>query len=337
MAEDKYSSLSAVWYEGRMKASADEVASLEVRLEKKPQDAETRARLLGYYSGLIRGPMSASDKKAHLAHLLWFIERYPGWRLLGISDAGLSRGTSLTDYEVVKRAWLRAAVPVGGEDPTANVLVNAAKFLRHHDPTESAELFKQAVRLDPTSRDAVTGLIGAQHRRIRSRTGTKGSTALAIFRETEELLDLPDNPFVRRGELSSVANFAFDAGAYDKAEEYAELAVAAHVERPFQEGTPLHQAHIILGRVALRRGDTDRAKEELRSSASVPISIQLRVSGPSTNLCHELLEHGERQAVVEFLDHCADLCPFPAGDTLRSWADAIRRGGNPGFRPNIRN
>jgi hypothetical protein len=67
-------------------------------------------------------------------------------------------------------------------------------------------------------------------------------------------------------------------------------------------GNVIHKANTILGHVALREGHLDKARSYLIRSGNTPGSPQLNSFGPSFELARELLEKGETDAVMEYLD-----------------------------------
>ena len=95
----------------------------------------------------------------------------------------------------------------------------------------------------------------------------------------------------------------------DKAESYAyEMLVLAEREKDdpcdWNYGNAVHDAHNILGRVALRRGDVESAKKHLIQAGKTIGSPQLNSFGPSMVLAKELLEKGESGTVLVYLDLC---------------------------------
>ena len=57
----------------------------------------------------------------------------------------------------------------------------------------------------------------------------------------------------------------------------------------------------VLGQVALREGNIQKAKFHLIESGKTPGSPQLNSFGPSFVLARELLEKGQKEAVLEYL------------------------------------
>jgi len=66
----------------------------------------------------------------------------------------------------------------------------------------------------------------------------------------------------------------------------------------------VHAAHTILGRVALDRGDVASASEHLLESARTKGSPVLNSFGPKKTLAQDLLDRGERDVVVQYLELC---------------------------------
>ncbi len=67
-------------------------------------------------------------------------------------------------------------------------------------------------------------------------------------------------------------------------------------------GNIIHNANETLGLLALREGKVPEAKRYLLKAGQTPGSPQLNSYGPSMDLARELLEEGERNAVIEYLD-----------------------------------
>jgi hypothetical protein len=67
-------------------------------------------------------------------------------------------------------------------------------------------------------------------------------------------------------------------------------------------GNIIHDANQTLGRVALRDGKLADAKSYLLKSGATPGSAQLNTFGPQMPLARELLEKGEKETVLQYLD-----------------------------------
>lgn len=108
------------------------------------------------------------------------------------------------------------------------------------------------------------------------------------------------------------------------------LLLAARHRADWNFGNAIHDANNILGLIALRKGDVKGAKVYLLQAGSTTGSPQLNTFGPSMPLAKELLDLGEREVVLRYLDLC-ELFWEGRQKLLRKWADEIKRGGVPDF------
>jgi hypothetical protein len=96
----------------------------------------------------------------------------------------------------------------------------------------------------------------------------------------------------------------------------------------------VHECNLILGRVALRQGDTASAIRYLYAAANVSGGGSLSSFGPNMMLAKELLEKGQRQAVLEYLRLCAKFWSYDRGQIAR-WTAEINAGKTPEFGANL--
>lgn len=127
---------------------------------------------------------------------------------------------------------------------------------------------------------------------------------------------------------------AVDAGALDKAKSYAQQVVdGADLGFPVgTDGNALHHGYIVLGRVALREGDLKKAGSYLLEAGKSPGSANLDSFGPNMQLARELLEKGQREVVLQYLELCGR---FWKRDLLTTWTADIKAGKIPDFGANL--
>lgn len=137
--------------------------------------------------------------------------------------------------------------------------------------------------------------------------------------------------------LPSVAKRAAERGALVRAtalgQELLDLADAYRGD--WNYGNAVHQGHLVLGRVALARGDVDKAKAELLAAGGPPGSPQLDSFGPSMRLAKDLLDAGEIQGVLEYLELCRAFWKMDRG-LLDQWKADVLEGRTPKFGPHLR-
>jgi len=135
--------------------------------------------------------------------------------------------------------------------------------------------------------------------------------------------------------LARMTKAAFAAGDWARAERYANDALEASKHGVFWwTGDAIHQGNIVLGRLALRRGDVEAAKRYLLLAGKTPGSSGLASLGPSMALAKDLLERGEPATVLQYLDECANFWDGNRGK-LAEWTALVRAGLKPDFGPNL--
>lgn len=138
-------------------------------------------------------------------------------------------------------------------------------------------------------------------------------------------------------ELREQSEVAFNAGEYDKAAKYADellSKLSADQLHSKRYGSHVHTAHIVLGRIALLKGDVKTAGRHLLDAGSVKGGATLSSFGPNMALAKELLEHGERDVVIAYLKRCKSFWDMDRGK-LTEWIATIEEGGVPNFGANL--
>ena len=127
------------------------------------------------------------------------------------------------------------------------------------------------------------------------------------------------------GEYAEYAmRVAFAAGRHADARTYADWALD-----DISGGSDVrHQAIVVLGRIALAEGNIGSATEYLLAAGKVDGTSALGIIPPNMDLAKELLEHGQREAVLEYLELCSR---FWDSEVLGVWADLVRAGRTPEF------
>lgn len=148
--------------------------------------------------------------------------------------------------------------------------------------------------------------------------------------------------------LAKRARQAYVSGDYREARQLSMQLLAENTDtRSWNYGNVIYAGNEIAGLAALRLGDVATARECLLAAGGTPGSPQLNSFGPTFCLADALLDRGECDVVLEFLDlvgrfwgnlnspHATDP-RFSAmveqeATTLESWKAQIRAGENPEF------
>ena len=144
--------------------------------------------------------------------------------------------------------------------------------------------------------------------------------------------------------LLAKANAAMAAGDSDLAARYASELLEKNTDvSSWNYGNVVYEANQILGLAALKKGDVAAAKKYLIAAGKTRGSPQLDSFGPEMTLAQALLEKGETECVLEFLDLVAKFWATPKpgaekssvrlrrqhAETIEGWKAEIRAGERP--------
>jgi len=136
--------------------------------------------------------------------------------------------------------------------------------------------------------------------------------------------------------LPRLAKAAFAAGDLDQAQTYATqlLEMASEYPNDWNYGNAIHDGNMVLGRVALRRGNAALAEQDLLNAGSTKGSPQLDSFGPNVSLAKDLLEAGRTAAVLQYFALCKNFWEKRFAK-LDAWSATVRGGGIPDFGANL--
>jgi tetratricopeptide (TPR) repeat protein len=256
---------------------------------------------------------------------------------LGIPEAFMLRPMG-PGYQEGKQLWLD--VTAGSSEP--NIFKNAARYFGNDNPLQAEQLYRRGEALTPNDPDWERGLgqlflTQARLAPVASQTAIAQQALNGLERAAE--LDQSDckafhsiNPTtvprclaMRRDQiLPYLVDAAYITESWDKANEYATEASKS------SDGSALFKGHSILGELALRKGNIDEAKTQLLAAGKTSGSPVLDSFGPSMHLASELLEHGEKDVVLQYFEECKTFWKF--GEVkLNQWADQVKSGVTPDF------
>jgi hypothetical protein len=136
--------------------------------------------------------------------------------------------------------------------------------------------------------------------------------------------------------LPQLAKRAMKAGETDKAEAYAKqsLQMAPQYPKSWNYGNAIFYGNVVLGHVALQRGNLEQAGQYLLAAAGTPGSPQLDSFGPNMVLAKELLEKGQSDVVLQYFALCRNFWKMDFGK-LDEWSATVREGKVPRFSANL--
>jgi tetratricopeptide (TPR) repeat protein len=215
-------------------------------------------------------------------------------------------------------------------------MVGAISKVAINQDALAEELLTKAEAMNPTDFGTVQSLATFYHLRwIRAQTAAdRTKFATQELEQAERAVERSKaDPDWYRASLLTAAKAAIEANDVGKARQLATTALAQVGSRNDNTtGQTIHDSHVVLGRVELRAGNLAEAKAHLQQAGQVTGGGTLTSFGPNMSLAKELLERGERDAVMQYLEACAAFWP---NRTLTQWIQMITRGGTPAFGANL--
>ncbi len=136
--------------------------------------------------------------------------------------------------------------------------------------------------------------------------------------------------------LNDAAKESFVAGNAEDAKKYAQELMSLLPKYPgdWNYGNAVQDANLVLGRIAVKEGRVDEAKQNLIAAGNSPGSPQMNSFGPNVSLAKDLLEKGERDVVIQYLELCRKFWRMHRG-LLDKWIQEIKDGKVPDFGANL--
>lgn len=330
--------------------TAREITNLEAAIRKNPEDLETRKQLLrGYYNPAAK--LSAAQKKAGIAHRLWFVENRPETEesdifgfITPFDDAAEQ------EYQTIKTAWLKQ---VEANPKNAVIRLNAVNFIRYVESEIAEKLLLNGQKLDSENYEFPLLISDINHHKAHQpndesspekikqhlqKAFESGETALVLLKKERS-----EERIGKRGELlQKLTKTAFEIGKLDRAESLAlELILdfGQSTNYPAYDAAT-HIGNIVLGLLALRENNVEKAKNHLLIAIRAPLRQEGNyLSEIDTELARKLFEKGEKETVLEYLNLCENLSHFKLYSdlysdeiqALKKWQQEIKNGKTPTF------
>jgi len=295
--------------------SKPKAEELETAVRKSPEKLDERVVLIGYYAANGKTPV---DRTRLRNHVLWMIENHPEHP--STAEPSLRDLPDDVDGNAQILALWTKNLEMRADDIA--VLKNAEKFFFAKDPATADRLIHRIYEKEP-NREWANEL--AQLYRMFGIPGANIDDPTERAAEAyKRVLSLTRGTAAREALAGDMADAAFKVGDFPAAAEFAKIYLRGN------DRTAPQRANTILGRVALRSGDLQSAKRYLLDSSGPDSGKEISISGPTMILAKELLEQGEHDAVLQYLQNCVQL--WPRGeDVLQIWIADIQHGKMPNF------
>jgi hypothetical protein len=215
-------------------------------------------------------------------------------------------------------------------------------YALHHTPegassvtearTVGAQAIDRAITLDPTEPTWRSYRIPVLMLRTSLTDNLKLSVPDAYVTVQQDLAVMKGDG--RNAMLASGAKLAVQAGALYDAARYAQELLDSAASGGGNEGNAVFFGNMVLGQVALRRGDKATARSRLLAAGKTKGSPQLDSFGPNMTLAKELIEAGDHDTPVAFFELCRSFWKMDRGN-LDRWSALAAAGKVPDFGANL--
>lgn len=311
---------------------------LEMDLRSDQGSLADRIELLAFYSSkTYKEGLTSEDLSNRREHILWVIEHQPSSTFAGSPEASFNDDRDPEGITEGKQLWSQQ---VQANPANSRILYNAGRFFSWSDDWQQSEQFlERAYAIDPNNHDIASFLAAIYWRDARKSESIERHTSFASksLKVYEQALKDASSARERIYDLPEVAQAAFEAGEYSRAAEYSKAALdlAAEPEYSSDNADALHYSNIVLGRIALRQGDSRDASAHLLKAATITGNPHLDTFGPNMILAKELLDTGDRQTVLAYFDLCSKFWKDDDGK-LATWRSEVLSGQSPDFGANLR-
>ncbi len=308
--------------------SAEEAGKLEEKVRTNPDDVWARTVLLGYYG--TKRFTSDTVKRAFEQNVLWLVKNAPEAPVVGSSEAHLDEHLNPEAYAEAEKLMKEY---IAKAPKNLRLLANASEFFLISDHAYAAECLKKCIEIEPNNPHwhERLGFLHSLQSQSGGFLGMAGSvnsgTAKEALAEQERALELTPDSTDKTSMMEQMAGTAFAAGDTEKAKKYAAALIeGASKGSGWDQGNCIYTGNTILGRIALKEGDVEKAKQYLLAAGKCGGSPQLNSFGPDMTFASELLAKGERDTVIKFLGLCGGFWNKAGTD---KWIDEIKKGQTP--------
>ncbi len=296
----------------KLKAQGRSLTTSEAELvrscvQEDPFDLPSRIKLLGYFK-------SQPDKfrKEEIEQIIWIIDHVCDQEIAFLSMFMVREA----DRSEVTEHWLRQ---VESPNVTVATLLNASYYFE----ANGEKSFHERVLLEAAEVDSQNVRVLLRLADLYKSNAIEDSSAVSkAISCCEKVISLgrgDDSELEARGKLASLA---FLAGLWFQAERAAtdllESVKKCTTDQDF--GWAIHSAHTVLGNIAMKNDDTQKALSHLDQSTAFDTSAIFELVGPDMSLAKALLLDGHNEAVIHFLERCGRRITQPEHQKiLQNW------------------
>ena len=301
--------------------------TMEFQLLSSPHDLKSRVDLLWYYRGKF-GDMQA-EREAN-KHILWLIANQPRATVLATPIAEISPLPSGAAFDNARALWM-GQVEANPED--SRILGNAGVFLLREDPTRAMPLLDSANKIDPNNTTWLKALAEGYRAQAMAREGKQRQLLVELSVSMyERAADRVRSVRERMAIFSRAASIArhLDDGCTKALSLAAKAsALTGAIDSASDRAVVAHTSAVIAGLCSISQDRIDFARDSSIVAAGETLKNQsVSLTDLDMSLAQALLDRGEKNAVLVYLDQCAKATQ---SSEVRAWIEKINRGEKPDF------
>jgi len=274
------------------------------RLELSLNDNNKRQRmiLIGYYA--MKPLTSTVFMGDFVRHVGWFIDNDPTSEILFYALYIYAEMPIHPDLsKIIDNKWSKA-IKTNKYDP--NVIHNASIYYQWADPVKGKKILNRAISLYPDNGQLYfeLGSLNEYYRPDGKHYVPQMKDAVNAYARAYELSNNVDD--------KAMYGLIYAGAAFKSGDNIISQRVSVDILRSsYISNTRFDdyrsQANILLGRIALKKGDKRKAIHYLYKAAEGNVSRLLTESGGDKYLMMDLLSEGETQAAIGYLKKCKKL------------------------------
>lgn len=282
--------------------------ALEKQLKEDPMKLDSRVTLCAYYRFRnLFCPWNKKDRSRFETHALWFIENAYNTKAAGSYLLQIESFFYPEAYARGKELWLNH---LEDDCTTVNAYINASKYFRIQEPQRSLKILETATEIY-TEEEELFILFG--HACLRSYKYSPQDISQKFLHKAETSYRHYKSLTGKEDRLlaAELCKVLFHSQKWEQSASYAKeaLALVSKNDPWNHEIKILHEAHTVLGLIALGDSDILKALEHLSLSVDVSTSDKPRIQ-VCLQLANDLLRLGHRKEVELFLQKCLKLSPL---------------------------
>lgn len=299
----------------------------EFQLLSSPHDLKSRVDLLWHYR--VKFGDAQAEREAN-KHILWLITNQPRAAVLATPIAEISTLPNSAAFDSARAMWL-GQVEAHPED--SRILGNAGVFLLREDPTRAMPLLDSANKIDPNNTTWLKALAEGYRAQAMATEGQQrqllAELSVSMYERAADRVRSVRERMAIFSRAATIARHLDDGCTKALSLSGKASALTSAVDSTSDRAVVAHTSAVIAGLCAISSNRIDFARDSSIVAAGETLKNQsVSLTDLDMSLAQALLDRGEKNAVLIYLDLCANATQ---SSEVRAWIEKINRGEKPDF------